>query len=175
MPLLLKQKKAIVAQVADEALRSLCVVAADYRGLSSVDLTILRAKARDMNVVIKVVRNTLARLAFKDTECSSLNDSLTGPVLLAFAINEPGAAARLLRDFAKTNDKLQVKALCLNGKLYDNRQLEAIASLPTKEEAIVRLLLVLKAPIAKYVRTLAEPTAKMVRTLAAVRDAKQTN
>lgn len=173
MALRLEDKKAIVAEVAEVATTALSVVAADYRGLPVADVTRLRADARKSGVYMRVVRNTLARRALTGTEFECLSDALVGPLLLAFSKNEPGAAARLLHDFAKKNDKLEVKALAIGGKLLGANQLEAVAKLPTKDEAIATLMSVLNAPITKFVRTLAEPHAKLVRTIAAVRDQKQ--
>lgn len=173
MTLKLDDKKAIVAEVADVANQALSVVAADYRGLTSAEMTDLRAKARETGVHLKIVRNTLARLAFTGTPYECLNDSLVGPVILAFADEDPGATARLMRDFGKEHDQLNVKSLSLGGKALDAQQLEAVANLPTRDQALAQLLSVMQAPIAKFVRTLAEPHAKLVRTLAAVRDKKQ--
>jgi large subunit ribosomal protein L10 len=120
-----------------------------------------------------VVPNTLARRAFAGTNYECLNETLIGPTLLAFTDNEPSAAARLLRDFAKGDDKLVVKSLSLGKGLIDKSQLNAVASLPTKDEAIARLAMVIQAPITKFVRTLAEPHSKLVRVFAAVRDKKR--
>lgn len=173
MTLKLEQKKAIVTEVAKVAGSSLSVVAADYRGLTVSDMTTLRKQARNSGVHLRVVRNTLARQAFKGTEFECLNESLTGPVLLAFAKDEPGASARLFRDFAKGNEKLKVKALSLGGQFYTSQHLEAIAKLPTRTEAIAKLVGVLQAPVTKFVRTLAEPSAKFVRVLAAISDQKK--
>lgn len=173
MSLNLEQKKQIVQEVSSAAKESLSVVAADYRGLTSSQMTDLRDKARKSGVKLRVVRNTLARRAFKGTNYECLNETLVGPVLLAFANEEPGATARLLRDFAKDNDKLEVTSLSLGNGLLDKSKLSAVASLPNKQEAITKLAIVLQAPITKFVRTLAAPNAKMVRTFAALRDKKQ--
>jgi len=169
----LEDKKAIVAEVAEVATNALSVVAADYRGLPVANMTKLRADARKAGVYMRVVRNTLARRAFEGTEFACMSDALVGPLLLAFSQHEPGAAAKLIRDFMKTNDKLAVKALAIGGKLLDAKQLDTVAKLPNKEEAIATLMAVMNAPITKFVRTLAEPHAKLVRTIAAVRDQKQ--
>jgi large subunit ribosomal protein L10 len=169
----LEDKKAIVAEVAEVAANALSVVAADYRGLPVANMTKLRADARKAGVYMRVVRNTLARRALEGTEFACMQDVLVGPLLLAFSQHEPGSAARLIRDFVKTNEKFEVKALAIGGKLLDAKQLEAVAKLPTKDEAIATLMSVLNAPITKFVRTLAEPHAKLVRTIAAVRDQKQ--
>lgn len=173
MTLKLEQKKVIVASVAAVANQALSVVAADYRGLTVSDMTALRAAARKAGVTLRVVRNTLARRAFQGTQYECLNETLTGPVLLAFAKDEPSASARLLRDFIKGNDKLKVKALSLGGELFAGQHLEAIAKLPTRIEAIARFASVLQAPITKFARTLAEVPTKLVRGLAQVRDQKQ--
>lgn len=173
MTLKLNDKKQIVAEVAEVASRAVSVVAADYRGLTASQMTKLRSNARQANVNLRIVRNTLARIALKGTEFEGLNTSLTGPIILAFASDEPGATARLMRDFAKEHENLDVRAISLGGKVYDKGQLDAIAKLPTKSEAIATLLSVMQAPISKLVRTMAEPHAKLVRTLAAVRDTKQ--
>lgn len=173
MTLKLNDKKEIVAEVAEVASSAVSVVAADYRGLSASEMTELRANARAAKVNLRIVRNTLARIAFKGTEFECMNNALTGPIILAFASDEPGATARLMRDFAKDHDKLDVKAISLGGKVYDKSQLDFVAKLPTKDEAIARLMSVMQAPITKLVRTMAEPHAKLVRTLAAIRDTKK--
>ena len=173
MALRLEQKKMIVEEINSAASSALSVVAADYRGLTSPEMTELRAIARKSGVKLKIVRNTLARRAFNGTSYECLTDNLTGPVLLAFANEEPSATARLLRDFAKDHEKLEIKALSLGDTVLDASQVDVVASLPTKEEAIAKLLSVMQAPISKLVRTIAEPHTKLVRTLAAVRDKKQ--
>jgi large subunit ribosomal protein L10 len=173
MLLKLKEKKEIVAEVAEVAAKAVSVVAADYRGLTAAEMTQLRAKARNSKVDLRVIRNTLARIAFVGTDHELLNNSLVGPIMLAFSSAEPGAGARVMRDFAKERENFKVRAISLGGKLYDGTQLDVVAKLPTKDEAIARLLSVMQAPIAKLVRTMAEPQAKLVRTLAAVRDSKQ--
>lgn len=173
MTLNLEDKKAIVAEVGEIAATALSAVTAEYRGLSVTQMTELRAKARENGVYLRVVRNTLARRAIEGTAFVCLQESLTGPLLLAFSRHEPGAAARLIRDFAKTNEKLVVRALAFDGQLIPAKDLERLASLPTREEALSLLMAVMKAPITKTVRTMVEPYAKLARTVAAVRDQKQ--
>ena len=168
MALRIKDKQAIVADVADIANNALSVVAADYRGLTVAEMTDLRAKARESGVYLRVVRNTLARRAVENTDFSCLQEILVGPLCLAFSLNEPGAAARLLSDFIKDHESLEVKALAIEGKLLTPEHLKAIAELPTYEQGIAILMGVMQASIAKLVRTLAEPYAKMVRTFSAV-------
>ncbi|HEV2614184.1 MAG TPA: 50S ribosomal protein L10 [Gammaproteobacteria bacterium] len=173
MVLRIEDKKAIVAEVAEVAGRSLSAVAAEYRGLTVSELTELRSNARKIGVYMRVVRNTLARRALQDTPFSCMQDILVGPLLLAFSQEDPGAAARLIRDFAKDHDKLVVKALSVGGKLLAPKDLNALANLPTREQALATLMSVMLAPITQFVRTLAEPHAKLARTVAAVRDQKQ--
>ena len=173
MALKLEKKQEIALEVNKMATEALSLVVADYRGLTSSEMTKLRADARNSGVKLKIVRNTLACRAFSGTPYECMQEVLVGPVLLAFADKEPGATARLVRDFAKDHEKLGVRALSLGGKLLAAGQLEAVAKLPTYDEAIARLLSVMKAPIEKFVRTLAEPKAKLVRVLAAIRDQKQ--
>jgi large subunit ribosomal protein L10 len=173
MSLSLDGKKNIVKEVAEVASRSNAAIAAEYRGLSVADMTRLRRSARDANVVLRVVRNTLARRALEGTEFACMRDGLIGPLLLAFSPDEPGAAAKLVRDFAKENDKLVVKLVAMGGSLLETSAIESLANLPSREQAIGLLMGVMKAPIEKLVRTLAAPYSVLVRTVAAVRDQKQ--
>jgi large subunit ribosomal protein L10 len=169
----LEDKKTIVSEVAGVAKQAISLVAAEYSGLTVAQLTGLRKSARESGVYMRVVRNTLARRALEGTQFACMQQELVGPLLLAFSTDEPGAAARLIRDFAKDNEKLKVKALAIDNKLLPASGLNALASLPTRDEAIAQLMSVMKAPITKLVRTMAEPHAKLVRTMAAIRDAKQ--
>jgi len=173
MALNLEDKKALVAEVAEVAARAQSVVAAEYRGLTVGQMTELRAKARRQGVYMRVVKNTLARKALAGTSFESVGPKLKGPVVLAFSKDDPGAAARVVKDFAKTHDKLVTTLVSLGGQVLSATELERVASLPTREQALSMLLGVLKAPMSKLVRTLAEPPAKLARTLAAVRDQKQ--
>lgn len=173
MSLNLAQKQAVVAEVAEVASSALSAVAAEYRGLTVAQMTELRVKARDAGVAIRVVKNTLARRAFEGTEFECMGSALVGPLVLAFSQRDPGSAARVVRDFVKSNDKLVPRVIAIGGELVDAAQIERVASLPTREEALSLLMAVMKAPIEKFVRTLNEPTAKMVRTFAAIRDQKQ--
>ena len=173
MALKRESKEAVVAEVAEQAKVALSAAIADYRGLTVGEMDALRVQARHTGVYLKVVRNTLARLAVKETEFECMSDRLVGPIVLAFSKDEPGAAARLFRDYCKTNDKLEVKALAIGGQAMGPEQLNALAKLPTRDEALASLMSVMQAPITKLVRTIAEPKAKMARTFAAVRDAKQ--
>lgn len=173
MTLTLEDKKAIVQEVSVVVKEALSVVGADYRGLTVSQMTTLRTAARESGVHLRIVRNTLARRAVKDTEFACIAEGLTGPMILAFAKDEPGAAARLFRTFCKDFDKLEVKVLAMAGKSLAVSQLNTIADLPTLDQALSMLLRTMKEPISKFVRTLAEPHTKLVRTFAAVRDQKQ--
>lgn len=173
MALRLEGKKAIVAEVAKVANDAVSLVAADYCGLTVAQLTEMRKTARETGVYMRVVRNTLARRALEGTRFACMQPALVGPLVLAFSKDDPGAAARLMRDYVKKCDKLQVKALSVEGMLLPAADLARLASLPTRDEAIAQLMAVMRAPIEKFVRTLAEPHAKLVRTIAAVRDKKQ--
>ena len=173
MALRLEDKKALVAEVNEVAARAQSVVAAEYRGLSVAQITELRAKARASRVYIRVVKNTLARRAVAGTQFECVGDQLKGPLILAFSEDDPGAAARFVMGFAKDHQKLVPTLVSLGGSVLPGNDLERVANLPTKEQALAQLLGVLKAPIGKFVRTLAEPHAKLVRTIAAVKDQKQ--
>lgn len=168
-----EQKEAIVAEVAIVARSAHSAIAAEYRGLTVEQMTKLRFDARKAGVYLRVVKNTLARRALTDTGYACMSDSLKGPLVLAFSKEEPAAAARIVRDFAKDNDKLVVKAIALSGKLLSPGDLAALATMPTREEALSKLLAVMKAPIGKLASTLQAPVGKLVRTVAAVRDQKQ--
>jgi large subunit ribosomal protein L10 len=173
MALNLEDKKAMVAEVAEVAAAAQSVVAAEYRGLTVGQMTELRAKARVQGVYMRVVKNTLARRALAGTTFEQVGPKLKGPLVLAFSKDDPGAAARLVKDFAKTNEKLVATLVALGGKILPAEDLDRVANLPTREQALSMLLGVLKAPIQKFVATLAEPPAKLARTVAAVRDQKQ--
>jgi len=173
MALSFAEKEAIVSEVAEVAASAYSAVTAEYIGLSAEEMTELRAKARSGGVYLRVVKNTLARRAVNGTDYECLQDTLTGPLLLAFSQEDPGAAARVLKDFAKGNNKLVIKALSVSGQLLAASETDRLANLPTKEQAISMLMSVMQAPIAKLARTLNEVPGKLVRTVAAVRDAKQ--
>ncbi len=173
MSLTLEQKKVIVEEVAEIADKAPTAIAAEYSGLSVAELTNLRKSARDAGVYLRVVRNTLARRALQDTKFECMRESLVGPLLLAFSNDEPGSAAKVIRDFSKDNEKLIVKLVSIDGKLLEAGDIERLASMPTLDEARAMLLGLLQAPMSKFVRTVAEPQAKFARLLAAKRDQDQ--
>lgn len=173
MALRLEDKKTLVTEVNEIAQKAQSVVAAEYRGLSVAKLTELRAKARASKVYMRVVKNTLARRAVAGTPFECVGEKLKGPLILAFSQDDPGAAARLIKGFAKDHDKLVPTLVSLGGSVLPGKDLDRVASLPTRAEALAQLLGVIKAPVVKFVRTLAEPHGKLVRTIAAVKDQKQ--
>jgi large subunit ribosomal protein L10 len=169
----LEEKKAIVADVAEVAATAHSAVAAEYIGLTSNEMNDLRSEARKGGVRLRVVKNTLAKRAVEGTDYACMSEVLVGQLILAFSQEDPGSAARVLKAFAKEHDKLVVKALSVGGQLLPASDLERLASLPTKEQAISMLMSVMQAPISKLARTLNEVPGKMVRTVAAIRDQKQ--
>tara|TARA_B100001059_G_scaffold225388_1_gene252521 strand:- start:1721 stop:2305 length:585 start_codon:yes stop_codon:yes gene_type:complete len=169
----LDDKKAIVAEVNETAAQALSLVIADARGVDVTDMNALRAKARAENVQLRVVRNTLAKRAFAETDYACVEEVLVGPSLFAFSMEDPGAAARLFKDFAKDNEEFEVKALSVSGQLLDKSQIDVLAKLPTRDQALGMLASVTLAPVTKLVRTLNEIPTKTTRAVAAVRDAKQ--
>jgi large subunit ribosomal protein L10 len=167
MALRLEDKKRFVKEVNAVAGDSITVVAAEYRGLSVAEMTDLRKEARNAGVYLRVVKNTLARRAVEGTEFECMKDSLTGPILLAFAKDDPGAAARVIKDFAKGHDALKAVSLSAGGELLPASDLAKLADLPTLDQARALLLGAMIAPMTKLVRTLAEPSAMLARTLSA--------
>ncbi len=170
--LTLEDKKAIVAEVSDVASSAQSAIAAEYRGLTVDEMTQLRAQARATGVKLRVVKNTLARRALEETDYACMTESLVGPLLLAFSLEEASSGAKLINDFSKEHGNLKVKVVALAGKLLQPEDIKALASMPSRDEAIALLMAVMKAPIEKLVRTANEPVAKFVRTVAAVRDSK---
>ena len=160
MALNLEGKKAVVAEVQEAASGALSAVVADARGVSVTDITALRKEARENGVWMKVVRNTLAKRAVAGTDFECLSDSFAGPSLIAFSTEHPGAGARIFKDFAKKNEKFELKTASFEGDVVD---VELLASLPTYDEAIAKLMSAMKEASA----------GKLVRTLAAVKDAKE--
>jgi len=173
MALRLEDKRALVAEVNEVASSALSAIAADYRGMTVAEMTDLRVKAREEGVYVRVVKNTLAKRAIGGTEFECLADSLTGPIILAFSTADPGAAARVVKDFAKDCERLVTQAVAIGGAAYPASDLERLAKLPTLDQARAQLLGLLQAPESKFVRTIAEPQAKLVRLLAAYKDQQQ--
>jgi len=169
----LNDKKVIVEEVAEQASQAVSAIGVDYCGLPVTDITKLRKNARDQNIYMKVVRNTLAIRAIEGTQFECIKDSLKGPMLLAFSNDDPGAPARLIKEFIKTNEKMQVRVISIGGKAFGGEALDKIASLPTKDQALSQLLSVMQAPISKFVRTVSETYTKLVRVTNAVAEQKK--
>ena len=173
MALNFEAKKAVVEQVNAVAMSAISVGAAEYRGLNVEQMTNLRNSANEADVSLRVVKNTLAKRALAETGCECITPVLSGPVILGFSQEDPGAVARVFRDFIKENKDLVVKGLGVSGEFVDADQLKRIASLPTKDQAISMLMALMLAPTEKLVRTLNEVPTKLTRVVAAVRDQKQ--
>ena len=173
MPIGLKEKQAIVAEVNETASKALSAVMADYRGVPVDDMTSLRKTAREAGIQVRVIRNTLAKRAFEGTDFECLSDAMLGPNILAFSLEDPGAGARLFKDFAKENEAFEVKALSVGGKLLPAEKIDVLAKLPTRDQGLSLLMAVLLAPITKLTRTLNDVPARVTRVVAAVRDQKQ--
>lgn len=172
MSLNLEEKKAVVAEVSEQVSKAQAIVIAEYRGLPVGNMTALRAQARKSGVYLRVLKNTLVRRAVDGTPFSGLADQMVGPLVFGISA-DPVAAAKVMSEFAKSNDKFIVKAGSLPGKVMDENGVKALASLPSREELLAKLLGTMQAPVAQFVRTLNEVPTKFVRGLAAVRDQKQ--
>ena len=171
MSLNLDEKKAIVAEVSAHVASAQAIIMAEYRGMEVGQLTQLRAKAREAGIYFRVVKNSLVRRAVKDTPYAALADHMVGP--LAYGISsDPVAAAKVLHEFSRDNEKLVIKVGAMGGKIMFLEDVRALATLPSREELLSKLLGTMQAPIAKFVRTLNEVPSKFVRGLAAVRDSK---
>lgn len=172
MSLSFEQKKAVVSEVSEAISGAEVAILAEYRGLTVAQMTELRRKAREAGVFLRVVKNTLAKRAVEGSRFECLKYQMTGP--LAFAASaDPAAVARVLDEFAKTNDKLIIKTGAMGGVIMSEAQLKALARLPSRDELLAILLATMNAPVQKFVRTLNEVPTSFVRILAAIRDAKE--
>ena len=173
MAIRLNEKQQIVAEVNEAAKSAFSAVIADYHGTAVEEMTALRKTARENKVYLRVVRNTLLKRAIEGTDYECLHEALVGPTILAFSQEDPGAAARVLKDFAKENEEFEIKALAVSGNLLPASQIDALAKLPTYDQAIATLMSVILAPVTKLARTVNEVPTKVTRVVAAVRDQKQ--
>ena len=173
MALNLEDKKLIVSEVTEVVSTALSAVVADYRGTDVSALTALRRQAKEQGVYIRVVRNSLAKRAVSGTEFECMTEAFVGPTLLALSIDDPGAAARVLKEFAKENDTFEVRALAIGGELLGPEKIDTVAKLPTRDQAIAILMGTMIAPVSKLVTTMNEVPSKLVRVVAAVKDQKQ--
>jgi large subunit ribosomal protein L10 len=168
----LEQKQEVVAEVGAEIAKAQTVVIAEYRSLTVADMTDLRRKARNAGVYLRVVKNTLARRAVVETPFKGLAEQMTGP--LAYGISaDPVAAARVLSDYAKTNDKLKIRGGGMANQVMSAEEVARLASMPSREQLLAQLMGTMRAPVAKFVQTLNEVPGKFVRTLAAVRESRE--
>ena len=173
MAIALEDKKQIVSEVNQAAGSALSAVLADYRGVNVEDMTALRKNARENGVYLRVVRNTLLKRAVADTQFECIQEVLAGPTILALSQEDPGAAARVLKDFARERDEFGIKALSVGGRLLEASQIDVLAKLPTLDGARSLLMSVMLAPVTKLARTVNEVPAKVTRAVAAVRDQKR--
>ena len=168
----LEQKQEVVAELGAEIAKAQTVVLAEYRSLTVADMTDLRKKARNAGVYLRVVKNTLARRAVAETPFQGLAEQMTGP--LAYGISaDPVAAARVLSDYAKTNDKLKIRGGSMANQVMSAQEVARLASMPSREQLLAQLMGTMRAPVAKFVQTLNEVPGKFVRTLAAVRESRE--
>lgn len=173
MGLNLDDKKAVVAEVSARLVNAQAVIVAEYRGLEVGQVTALRAKARESGVYLRVLKNTLVRRAVAGTPFEGLASQMLGPLIYGIS-SDPVAPAKVLQEFAKTNDKLVIKGGAMPGYVMDAAGVKALASMPSREELLATLLGTMQAPVTKFVQTLNEVPGKFVRTVAALRDSKET-
>lgn len=173
MPLHIDDKKTVVKELHEIANKATSAVVADYHGTSVSELTKLRENARNSSVHLKVIRNTLARKALRDTKFSCFNELLVGPTILAFSLDDPTSAAKLVNNFYKVNSNFKVKGLSMGDTLLELSRLTVIANLPSKDEAIAQLAGILNAPLNKLVSLVNEIPTKFVRILEVIKQSKQ--
>jgi large subunit ribosomal protein L10 len=168
----LEAKKAVVAEVSEKVASAQSIILAEYRGMQVDDMTKLRAQARKSGVYLRVLKNTLVRRAVDGTPFADLAASMVGPLVFGIS-TDPVNAAKVLNDFAKANDQFVIKGGAMPNYVMDAAGIKALASMPSREELLAKLMGTMQAPVAKFVRTLNEVPTSMVRVLAAVRDQKQ--
>src|SRR5215470_3731691 len=167
----MEDKQAVVTEVAAQVAKAQAIVLAEYRGLEVGSMTELRRKARRSGVYLRVLKNTLARRAVKDTPFAKLAESMTGPLIYGIS-SDPVATAKVMNEFARGHEKFIIRAGAMPNTVFSAKEVTALASMPSREELLAKLMGTMQAPIAKFVRTLNEVPARFVRTLAAVRDAR---
>ena len=172
MGLNLEEKQAVVREVSAQVATAKAIVLAEYRGLEVGNMTELRRHARRSGVYLRVLKNTLARRAVKDTPFAMLADQMVGPLVYGIS-SDPVATAKVMNEFAKGNDKFVIKAGAMPNAVISAKEVAALASMPSREELLAKLMGTMQAPVAQFVRTLNEVPSKFVRALAAVRDAKE--
>ncbi|OGV74534.1 MAG: 50S ribosomal protein L10 [Methylophilales bacterium RIFCSPHIGHO2_02_FULL_57_10] len=172
MSLNLEEKKAVVAEVGEQVSKANAIIIAEYRGLQVGDMTQLRVQARKSGVYLRVLKNTLVRRAIDGTPFSALATQMVGPLVFGIGA-DPVAAAKVLHDFAKSNDKFVIKGGAMPNYVMDAKGVQTLATMPSRDELLAKLMGTMQAPVAKFVRTLNEVPTSFVRVLAAVRDQKQ--
>jgi large subunit ribosomal protein L10 len=173
MPMRIDDKKIAVEELNGVANKAVSAIAADYHGTTVSELTKLRQEARESSVHLKVIRNTLAKRALNDTKFSCFEDLLVGPTMLAFSLEDPTSAAKLVNNFTKVNKNFQVKGISLGDSLLELSKLSVLANMPSRDEALAQLAGILNAPMTKFVSILNQVPSKLVRTLQAIKDQKQ--
>lgn len=173
MNMKLEEKKQAVTEIASMAEDAHGLITAHYRGMTVDQMTELRRKGRDSGVSLKIVKNTLAKRALVDSQYQGVTEKLVGPTILAFSLEEPNAAAKLIKDFAKSCKALKVQAICLEDTVLGAESLDKVASMPNKAQAVAMLLGVLQAPSRNLACTLQETYAKLVRVAQAVADKRE--
>jgi large subunit ribosomal protein L10 len=168
----LEEKQAVVAEVSAQVASAQAIVLAEYRGLEVGNMTALRREARKSGVYLRVLKNTLARRAVKDTPFEKLADQMVGPLMYGIS-SDPVASAKVLSEFAKGNDKFVIKAGAMPGAVISAKEVQALANMPSREQLLATLMGTMQAPVAKFVQTLNEVPAKFVRTVAALRDERE--
>ncbi|KXW59082.1 50S ribosomal protein L10 [Ferrovum myxofaciens] len=172
MSLNLEEKKAVVAEVTGQVTEAQAIILAEYRGMAVSDMTVLRAKARAAGVYFRVLKNTLVRRAIADTPFAGLADQMVGPLVYGISA-DPVAVAKVIHEFAKGNDKLVIKGGAMPNSVMSAKDVSSLATMPSREELIAKLMGTMQAPVTKFVQTLNEVPTKFVRGLAAVRDQKE--
>jgi large subunit ribosomal protein L10 len=168
----LEEKKAVVAEVTGQVTEAQAIILAEYRGMAVSDMTVLRAKARAAGVYFRVLKNTLVRRAIADTPFAGLADQMIGPLVYGIS-SDPVAVAKVIHEFAKGNDKLVIKGGAMPNSVMSAKDVSSLATMPSREELIAKLMGTMQAPVSKFVQTLNEVPTKFVRGLAAVRDQKE--
>ncbi len=172
MSLNLEEKKAVVAEVTEQVSSAQAIVFAEYRGMEVADMTVLRAKARAAGVYFRVLKNTLVRRAIAESPFAEMSDHMVGPLVYGIS-SDPVAAAKVIHEFAKGNDKLVIKGGGLPNSVMSAKDVASLATMPSREQLIAQLMGTMQAPVSKFVQTLNEVPTKFVRGLAAVRDQKE--
>ncbi len=173
MALNIEDKKRIVEEVAAIAADAKSAIAIDYHGIAANRMTDLRKQAREQSVRIRVIKNSLARRALADTPFACMNEHLSGPMMVAFSLDDPAAAARIIHSLVKEIKDIEVKLISLDGELHDISKLKKLAELPTYDQAVSLMMAVMKAAIEKLLRTIKAPVVQVVRVVAATREQKE--